>query len=56
MNDTNCFNLFLQADLKVVNDAKGPSVYKEHLPLLGQQGSGKNGPHGLQIGDQVINF
>lgn len=41
------------ADLKVVNDAKGPSVYKEHLPLLGQQGSGKNGPHGLQIGDQV---
>ncbi|XP_023247906.1 E3 ubiquitin-protein ligase MIB1 isoform X2 [Copidosoma floridanum] len=42
------------ADLKVVNDAKGQTVYKDHLPLLGEQGvPGRAGPHGLQIGDQV---
>ncbi|XP_023313417.1 E3 ubiquitin-protein ligase MIB1 isoform X2 [Trichogramma pretiosum] len=41
------------ADLKVVNDAKGHNVYRDHLPLLGEQGSGRSGPHGLQIGDQV---
>ncbi|XP_065331956.1 E3 ubiquitin-protein ligase MIB1 [Cloeon dipterum] len=41
------------ADLKVVNDAKGGTVYRDHLPLLGEQGAGKTGPHGLQIGDQV---
>ncbi|XP_020283075.1 E3 ubiquitin-protein ligase MIB1 [Pseudomyrmex gracilis] len=40
------------ADLKVVNDAKGQTVYREHLPLLGEQGPGRTGPH-LQIGDQV---
>ncbi|EFN76354.1 E3 ubiquitin-protein ligase mind-bomb [Harpegnathos saltator] len=41
------------ADLKVVNDAKGQTVYRDHLPLLGEQGPGRTGPHGLQIGDQV---
>ncbi|XP_023702349.1 E3 ubiquitin-protein ligase MIB1 [Cryptotermes secundus] len=41
------------ADLKVVNDAKGQTVYRDHLPLLGEQGPGRSGPHGLQIGDQV---
>ncbi|KAF4517390.1 hypothetical protein B566_EDAN007642 [Ephemera danica] len=41
------------ADLKVVNDAKGGAVYRDHLPLLGEQGPGRSGPHGLQIGDQV---
>ncbi|KAK0093716.1 hypothetical protein PV326_012837 [Microctonus aethiopoides] len=41
------------ADLKVVNDAKGQTVYRDHLPLLGEQGPGRAGPHGLQIGDQV---
>ncbi|XP_014677222.1 PREDICTED: E3 ubiquitin-protein ligase MIB1-like isoform X2 [Priapulus caudatus] len=41
------------SDLKVVNDAKGGSVYRDHLPLLGEQGSGRSGPNGLQIGDQV---
>ncbi|XP_076652454.1 E3 ubiquitin-protein ligase mind bomb 1 isoform X4 [Halictus rubicundus] len=41
------------ADLKVVNDAKGQSVYRDHLPLLGEQGPGRTGSHGLQIGDQV---
>lgn len=40
------------ADLKVVNDAKGTNVYRDHLPLLGENSSGK-GPHGFQIGDQV---
>nr|XP_042902854.1 E3 ubiquitin-protein ligase MIB1 [Parasteatoda tepidariorum] len=40
------------ADLKVVNDAKGGTVYKDHLPLLGQ-GPGRAGIHGFQIGDNV---
>jgi len=39
------------ADLKVVNDAKGSNVYRDHLPLLGENGPGK-GPHGFQIGDK----
>lgn len=42
------------ADLKVVNDAKGGSFYRDHLPLLGEQGPGsRSGPGGLAIGDQV---
>lgn len=45
-----------QADLKVVNDAKGQTVYRYHLPLLGEQGPGRTGAHGLQIGDQVIEY
>lgn len=40
------------ADLKVMNDAKGTTVYRDHLPLLGENGPGK-GPHGFHIGDQV---
>ncbi|XP_050091265.1 E3 ubiquitin-protein ligase mind-bomb [Anopheles aquasalis] len=40
------------ADLKVVNDAKGMTVYRDHLPLLGEYGPGR-GPHNFQIGDQV---
>lgn len=40
------------ADLKVVNDAKGNTVYRDHLPLLGENGPGK-GPHGFHIGDKV---
>lgn len=43
----------LQADLKVINDAKGQTVYRDHLPLLGEQGPGRAGPHGLQVNDQV---
>lgn len=39
---------------QVVNDVKGQNVYKEHLPLLGELGPGRAGPHGLQVGDQVI--
>lgn len=38
--------------LKVVNDAKGNTVYRDHLPLLGENGPGK-GPHGFHIGDKV---
>lgn len=38
---------------QVVNDVKGQNVYKEHLPLLGELGPGRSGPHGLQVGDQV---
>nr|CAI5828603.1 unnamed protein product [Callosobruchus analis] len=41
------------ADLKVVNDAKGLNVYREHLPCLGEQGPGRSAPPGLKIGDQV---
>ncbi|XP_014247997.1 E3 ubiquitin-protein ligase MIB1 [Cimex lectularius] len=41
------------ADLKVLHDAKGHAVYRDHLPLLGQHDSGRDGPHGLCIGDQV---
>ncbi|XP_064605463.1 E3 ubiquitin-protein ligase MIB1-like [Liolophura sinensis] len=42
------------ADLKVVSDAKGGSFYRDHLPLLGEQGPGaRAGPGGLAIGDQV---
>lgn len=41
----------------MVNDVKGQNVYKEHLPLLGELGPGRTGPHGLQVGDQVsLNF
>jgi len=40
------------ADLKVVNDAKGTTMYREHLPLLGEN-NGSKGPYGFQIGDQV---
>ena len=42
-----------QADLKVVNDAKGGTVYRDHLPLLGEQGQGRSAGHGWSIGDQV---
>lgn len=31
-------------------------MYRDHLPLLGEQGPGRSGPHGLQIGDQVRVF
>ncbi|KAF6027626.1 MIB1 [Bugula neritina] len=41
-------------DLKVVNDAKGGSVYKDHLPLLGQHNSELKTPSvSYQVGDQV---
>lgn len=41
------------ADLKVVNDAKGATVYRDHLPLLGENMATK-GHNGFQIGDSVI--
>lgn len=37
----------------MVNDAKGGTVYRDHLPMLGEQNPGRSGPHGLAIGDQV---
>lgn len=40
-------------DLKIVNDAKGYAVYREHLPLLGEQGPSRSGPFNIQIGDMV---
>ena len=45
-----------QADLKVVNDAKGGTVYRDHLPLLGEQGPGRTGLHGFAVGDQVMSI
>ena len=44
---------YSQADLKVVNDAKGGTVYRDHLPLLGELGAGRTGIHGFAVGDQV---
>jgi E3 ubiquitin-protein ligase mind-bomb len=41
------------ADLKVVNDAKGATVYRDHLPLLGENTATK-GHNGFQISDSVI--
>ena len=42
------------ADLKAVSDAKGGSVYRDHLPLLGECGpGGRSGPTGLVVGDPV---
>lgn len=41
------------ADLKVVSDAKGHTVYRDHLPVLGEQGLARGGPCNLQVGDQV---
>ncbi|XP_066272663.1 E3 ubiquitin-protein ligase MIB1-like isoform X1 [Branchiostoma lanceolatum] len=44
-------------DLKVVNDAKGGTFYRDHLPCLGKLGEqsagSRAGPGGLAIGDQV---
>ena len=37
------------ADLKAVSDAKGGSVYRDHLPLLGETSPGRSGPTGLQV-------
>lgn len=58
MWDTGAKNLYRvgfegMADLKGVSDAKGGTVYKDHLPLLGDFGPGKSAPHGLVVGDQV---
>lgn len=41
------------ADLKVINDAKGYSVYRDHLPLLGEQNSTRFGSHDFQVGNLV---
>lgn len=41
------------ADLKVVSDVKGHTVYRDHLPLLGEQGPGRTGLHTFQVGDLV---
>lgn len=42
----------LQADLKVVNDAKGGTVYRDHLPLLGSDGP-RSGAQRISVSDQV---
>ena len=60
MWDTGAKNLYRvgfegMADLKAVSDAKGGTVYKDHLPLLGDFGPGKSAPHGL-VGTYFILF
>ncbi|KAI8115951.1 E3 ubiquitin-protein ligase mind-bomb [Lucilia cuprina] len=48
-----CCWIMVQRICIVVNDVKGHNtVYRDHLPLLGENGPGK-GPHGFQIGDKV---
>ena len=45
------------ADLKAVSDAKGATVYKDHLPLLGESirsGGSLAGTSSLIVGDQVL--
>ena len=42
------------ADLKAVTDAKGGNVYKDHLPILGENGHNHEQPNaGLVVGDIV---
>ena len=50
------FSSRFQADLKVVNDSKGGTVYRDHLPLLGEQGPGRAGLHAFAVGDQVTRY
>ena len=57
--DTSAKNLYRvgfegMADLKAVSDAKGGTVYRDHLPLLGESGpAGRPGGGGLAVGDLV---
>ena len=41
------------ADLKAVSDAKGGTVYRDHLPLLGESSHGRPGGGALAVGDLV---
>ncbi|GAU99720.1 hypothetical protein RvY_10678 [Ramazzottius varieornatus] len=41
------------SDLKYVQEGKGPMYYRDHLPLLGEQVPGRNGPYTFSIHDQV---
>jgi len=56
--DTSAKNLYRvgfegMADLKAVSDAKGGTVYRDHLPLLGESNPGRAGGGGLAVGDLV---
>ena len=63
--DTSAKNLYRvgfegMADLKAVSDAKGGTVYQDHLPLLGEAHPGRAGavahspqPVGMAVGDPV---
>jgi len=56
--DTSAKNLYRvgfegMADLKAVSDAKGGTVYRDHLPLLGESSPGRAGGGGLAVGDLV---
>ena len=56
--DTSAKNLYRvgfegMADLKAVSDAKGGTVYRDHLPLLGESSSGRPGGGALAVGDLV---
>ena len=56
--DTSAKNLYRvgfegMADLKAVSDAKGGTVYRDHLPLLGESSHGRPGGGALAVGDLV---
>ena len=56
--DTSAKNLYRvgfegMADLKAVSDAKGGTVYRDHLPLLGEAHPGRAGAVGMAVGDLV---
>ena len=56
--DTSAKNLYRvgfegMVDLKAVSDAKGGTVYRDRLPLLGESSSGRPGGGALAVGDLV---
>merc|ERR1719431_939921 len=56
--DTSAKNLYRvgfegMADLKAVSDAKGGTVYRDHLPLLGEAHPGRPGGGAMAVGDLV---
>ncbi|OWA50119.1 E3 ubiquitin-protein ligase MIB1 [Hypsibius exemplaris] len=41
------------SDIKCIQEGKGPTYYRDHLPLLGEHLPGRGGPHVFAINDHV---